>query len=722
MRALPRDPLGAQDLAQRMASLDAFFNPRSVAVIGASEDDSRIGGRPLRYLRRSGFAGAVYPVNPNRKEVQGLAAFGDVECIPGAVDVAIVALPAAQVVAAVAGCARKAVKAVIIFSAGFAEVGGDGAAMQRQIQAIAREHGMRVLGPNCLGAFNASLGFFGTFAQAFDALAPSSGGVAIASQSGACGSHLGYLFRERRIGVNYWITTGNESDVEVSEALLWLAQRPEVKVIVAYVEAVRDGPMFIRALAAARRNGKPVVMLKVGRSIAGARAAASHTGAMVGQDDVYQAVLRQHGVLRASSMAQLVDIAGLCARGVLPSDRSIGILTLSGGLGVQGADAAERNGLDVRPLGAAGQARIRELIPFAGPGNPIDVTAQATNEAGLTGKCIEIALIEGGYQSLVCLLSSVPAAQKFADPILASLQVLRAGYPERLIVLVFASPRAVVERFEDAGFPVFEDLDAAIDAIGAAASLHESLAGAVQPEFEASEVAPPPQAVPAVIDEHAAKAMLAQAGVPVLRDELVADGQAAARVTSALGRPVALKIVSPDITHKTEIGGVVLGVCGPEQAQQETDEMLRRVAQKAPHARLSGVLVSPMLGKGVEVICGSFTDPVFGPVVMFGLGGIHVEVLRDVAFRLAPFDERDARDMISQIRGHQVLLGTRGAPAGDLRALARALSSLSRFAATHRDSVAEIDINPLLVLPEGEGAFALDALIVPIPTQKETAK
>lgn len=700
-------------------SLAALFEPRSVAVIGASDDPARIGGRPLRYLARGGFAGAVYPVNPNRDSVQGIKAWPDVTSIPFPVDVAIIALPADQAVEAVRACASRSVQAVILFSAGFAEVGPEGAALQREIAAVARQSGMRVLGPNCLGAFNTQLAFYGTFAQAFDAAAPESGPVAIASQSGACGSHLGYLFRQRRVGVNYWITTGNEVDIEVSEALLWLAQAPQVKVIVAYVEAIRDGATFIRALATARANRKPVVMIKVGRSSAGALAAASHTGALVGQDDVYDAVLRDYGVHRADSIAQMVDIASACARGVLPADRSIGILTLSGGLGVQAADAAERNGLDVRPLAAAGQAKIKALISFAGTGNPIDVTAQATNEAALTGRCIEIALTDGGYQSLVCLLSTIPAAPRFADPILASLVELRARYPDRLIVLAFAAPPAVVRRFENAGFPVFEDQDAAIHAIAALAGFGERFAAAAV-EPAPLQPAPPLQRLPATLDEHAAKAILAQAGIPVLQEHLVPDGPAARRAAAAISGPVVLKIVSPDIAHKTEIGGVVLDVRTPEDAERETTALLRRVADRAPGARITGVLVSPMLGQGVEAICGSFTDPVFGPVVMFGLGGIHVEVMRDVAFQLAPFGEPQALAMIARIRGHKLLQGVRGAPPVDLATLARALSRLSQFAASHRDSVSEIDINPFLVLPQGQGGYALDALIVPHSNPQET--
>ena len=344
----------------KRGSLGALFEPRSVAVIGASDDAGRIGGRPLRYLRDAGYSGAIYPVNPNRDSVQGLPSFKTLASIPHSVDLAILALPSEQVVEAVAACAEKGVKAVIVFSSGFAETDDEGARRQDEIRRIARRSGMRVLGPNCLGAFNSAIGFFGTFTQAFDNGAVPPGPISIASQSGACGGHLGYLCKQRGIGIQYWITTGNEADVDISECILWLAQSEHVRVIVVYAEAIRDGATFIRALETARRNRKPVVMLKVGRSSSGARAAASHTGALAGQDAVSDAVLRQYGVFRADSIEQMLDIAVACAPGVFPPNRRLGIVTVSGGLGVQMSDAAEAKGLEVATKLAEGaQTSIR---------------------------------------------------------------------------------------------------------------------------------------------------------------------------------------------------------------------------------------------------------------------------------------------------------------------------------------------------------------------------
>lgn len=700
-------------LMTRVDSIGVLLSPRSVAVIGASSNAMRIGGRPLRYLIDAGYSGAIYPVNPSHPTVQGLKSYPDLASIGAEVDVAIIALPAEHVVEAVRACAEHGVKGVILFSAGFAEVDEAGAAMQQEICRIARSAGMRLLGPNCLGAFDSSAGFFATFAQVFDRGGLRPGPIAIASQSGACGAYLAHLCMQRDIGIRYWITTGNEADVDLSECILWLARSPEVKVIVAYAESVRHGATFIEALETARRHGKPVVMLKVGRSSSGARAAASHTGALAGEDAVYDAVLRQYGVFRANSIEQMLDIANACAHGRIPNNRSIGIVTGSGGLGAQMADVADACGLDVTPLPQEAQDRIKAILPFAGAANPIDVTAQAVNDVSLISRAMEIALTEGGYGALVCFLVSAPAAAAQTEPLLQAFTALRQRFPDRLIVLAFAAPTDIVRRFEAAGYLVFEDVNRAVQSIAALASFGESFKGAHsrQGRQEAAAIAPS-VSWSGPLDEHSAKRLLAQHGIPSWPERMAVDAAGVGRAAAELGCPVALKILSPDIQHKTEVGGVVLNVPSSAAATLAAEELLTRVQRARPQARLSGVLVSPMCKGGVEVICGVFRDPVFGPVVMFGLGGIHVEVLRDVAFRVAPIDEREALSMVREIRGHALLEGVRGAPPSDIDALAKALSQLSWFAVNHQDRVEEIDLNPFVVMPRGQGAFALDALII----------
>jgi acyl-CoA synthetase (NDP forming) len=695
--------------------LGCVFEPRAIAIVGASEDDTRIGGRPLRYLREARFAGQIYPVNPNRATVQGLTAYASVQAIPDAVDLAIVAVPGAAALTALATCEAKGVKAAIVFSAGFAEAGDEGAALQQHMLHIARRSGMRILGPNCLGVFNMHQGFIGTFTQAFQGGFVTPGPVAIASQSGACGGHLAYLCQQRGIGIGYWATTGNEVDVDVAECIHWLATAPGVRVIVAYIEAVRDGQRFIAALEAARRNGRAVVVLKVGRSSAGARAAASHTGALVGQDAVYDAVLKQYGAYRANSMEELLDVTYACAQGLYPSSRSVGIVTVSGGIGVQMADAAEEHDLEVPVMPTAAQAEIKAMLPFAGTQNPIDVTAQSGNDKTLLGRCLDVVIGQSGFGAIVIFLTSAPAHAPFADRLFETVSKVRADHPDRLLVLSFLAPTATARRFEALGCLVFDDPNRAIRSIAALARLGASFARHTRDALTVAGAAGQPAALTSrhVLDEVQAKALLSQWGVGVAQEYVARTPQEIQQAADKIGGPVVLKILSPDIAHKTEVGGVLLDVRTPELAAERGAAMLTRIGTALPDARLNGVLVSRMYAGGTETICGVKCDPTFGPVVMFGLGGIFVEVLKDVAFRVAPFGVDTAMEMVQEIRGKALLYGARGKPPADVDALAQVLSRLSHFAAASQKVLDELDINPLMVMPRGQGAHALDALIVP---------
>jgi acyl-CoA synthetase (NDP forming) len=689
-----------------VSTIEALFEPRSVAVIGASDDAMRIGGRPLRYLKEAGFAGAIYPVNPNRSAVQGLPAFASIGAVPGPIDLAIVALPAAAVVTAIEECAAKGVRAAVIFSSGFAETGVEGRELQNQLGRIAESSGMRILGPNCLGAFNSATGMYATFTASLLNGVSSPGPLAIASQSGAVGGHLAYLCAQRGVGVKYWITTGNEADIDLAESLLWLAQSTDVKVIIGYAEAIRDGATFIRALKTARRNRIAIVMLKVGRSQAGARAAASHTGALAGEDSVYDAVFRQYGVWRAESIEEMLDIAYACVGGVYPTSRRVGLVTASGGVGVQMADAAERLGMDVSPMPAETQAAIRAIIPFVSPANPIDVTAQVMNDLSLFRRFVELTLSDGGYDSIIIFLSTGPAAPSVRKALLGIFADLPARYPDKVLVLSMAAPIEAVREFEQAGFLVFEDTDRALRAMSALAVFAEGFAR----EQPASDIEPPPlpDNLPAILQEHSAKQVLADAGIPYWPESVAGTPAQVGIAAKDYAGPVVLKILSQDILHKTEVGGVVLNVA-PDDAEGAATEMLGRVQALKPNADIAGILVSPMRTGGIETICGTFRDPVFGPVVMFGLGGVLVEVLKDVAFRVAPFDATEARRMIDEIRSRSVLDGVRGKPGADIDALATILVRLSEFAYSRRDHIAEIDINPLSA--GLDGAVALDALI-----------
>ena len=690
------------------ASLDALFAPRSVAILGASDDPTRIGGRPLAYLLQAGFKGAIYPVNPSRETVQGLPAYASVTDLPEVPEAAILALPAAKVEEAVTALAGRGVKACILFASGFAETGDT--ALQARVAAIARAGGMRLVGPNCLGAFSVPGRFYASFSTVLDRGLPVEGGLSIVSQSGAFGSHLYYLARQRGIGVRHWVTTGNEADVTVAECIEYFAHDPGTQVIMAYAEGFTDGDRLVSALTAARAARKPVVFMKVGRSEIGAEAAQSHTAALAGADAVCDAVLRQFGAFRAGSTEELVDIAHIACAGALPAGPKLGIVTISGGVGVLMTDAASDHGLDVAPMPEAAQAALKARLPFAGVRNPIDFTAQAFNDPALVGDSLNMVLEQGGYDAVAAFLTSVPGSAANAGPVRDALEGVRRAWPDFPLVLSMLVDDPLRLDYEAMGYPVFPDPSNAVAALAGAGAIRASFDRAAP--SDAPTTAPPLPDGP--LDEYAAKQVLAAAGIPVLAEHLATSPEDAVEAWRSIGRPVAVKLVSPDIQHKTELGGVVLGLNDEAGIRAAFDAILSRARAHDPAARLTGVLVAPMEGGAdcVEVLLGVQRDPVFGPVVVLGLGGVLVELLGDVTFRRAPIDAAEARAMIGELRGAALLDGLRGRPPADKDALVKALVALSQLAAARGDEIESIDINPFLLRPQGQGAVALDALIV----------
>lgn len=700
-------------MSDRSSTLSCLLAPKSVAVVGASDDPSRIGGRPIHYFKAGGFQGPVYPVNPKRETVQGLTAYPAVDALPEPVDFAIIALPAEVAVTAARACADAGVKGCIVFSSGFAEADDAGRALQEELAGIARDSGMRIVGPNCLGLFNAELGFYPTFTTTLDRGLPQTGPLSIVSQSGAYGSHLYFLARAQGLGMRYWITTGNECDVQVAECLRWLADDPETKVIMAYIEGSTDPEALIEGFERARANRKPVILMKVGRSAVGAEAAASHTAALAGADAVYDAIFRQYGVHRARTTQELMDIAYGCTRGIYPATRKLGLVTISGGVGVLMADTAEDYSLEVAPMPEDAQRALKAALPFAAVRNPVDITAQSFNQMSLVTTNMRIMLEKGGYDAIVAFFTSVAGSTLISDTLAAALAEGCAGHPDRLLVLSIIAPPEIVARYEAQGFLVYEDPSSAIAVIAALTSFGESFARAAETPAQIA-LAPAAEPLPKrTLGEAEAKQRLAAAGIPVVTETLATSAEEAVAAFARLGSPAVLKIASPDILHKTEVGGVLLDRRDAESVRAGYETLVARAAERAPAARIDGVLVAPMVTGGVETILGVQHDPVFGPMVMFGLGGVFVEVLKDVTFRRAPFDAREARAMIDEVKGRALLDGVRGAPPADIDALVQALVGLSRFAAAHAGEIETIDVNPFVVLPAGQGARALDALIVP---------
>ncbi|NGT17744.1 acetate--CoA ligase family protein [Achromobacter insolitus] len=693
-------------------SLSRLFDPQGIAIVGASATPGKIGAMPITLLLQHGYSGRIIPVNPRADIIAGLPALPGLDALDDAVDLAILAVPAAHAAQALERARPGQVGAAVVFTSGFSETGSDGAAQQERLCAIARERGIRLLGPNCLGFMNVRRNVYATFspAPANGVVAP--GGIGMVSQSGAFGAYAYSMARERGLGLSHWISTGNEADIDVADCIEWLARDTDTRVIMAYMEGCRDGAKLRRALAAARNADKPVVVTKIGRTQAGAQAAASHTAALAGDDAVYDALFRQYGALRARTIEEFFNLGyALDTWKRPPQGRRLGIFTISGGVGALMADEAADTGLALPEPAADAQARLLQRVPFASGRNPVDVTGQAVSEPGLLLATADDMLADGRYDALAVFLAAAGSSDALWPTFEAFARQMQARHPGVPLAISALFPPARRRELERLGCLVFPDPSAAIRTIGAVAGLGSGPAPGV---VETSPATADAGALPLLdaYNEVQAMELLRQAGLPASPCVLAGDADAAVRAAASLGAACVLKVVSPDITHKSDVGGVKLNVQGDDALRSAYADILASVRQHRPDARIDGVLVAPMAPKGVECIAGVHCDPVFGPVVMFGLGGVFVEVLKDVSFRLAPFGRDDALAMIREIKGYALLQGARGAPPCDIGALAEALAALSRFAHARRADFSSVEINPLLALPEGQGVVALDAVVI----------
>lgn len=692
-------------------SLDALFMPGSVAIVGASSDQRRFGGRPVQYLIASGFCGAIYPVNPNRAEIQGLKAWPDLESIEGPVDCAILAVNAEDTQGAVEQCIAKGVKAAILYGAGFSEAGEEGIARQARLVETARAGGLRLLGPNCMGALNSHAGFYGTFASAMEEGIPPPGNIAVASQSGGYGGHLMKHLLLRGLGVSQWITTGNEADIDVGEALYWMAGREENKVILLYLEGLRSRENLIAGLARARRNNKPVVVMKVGRTKAGSAAAASHTASLTGEDSVYDALFDAFGAYRARTTEELLDVAYALSKGMLPLGPRVGVISISGGVGVQIADFVSDAGLDMGTVPDETRAALRQLVPHCSPNNPIDMTGLVTTNHDIMEKTLDAVLASNAFDATLIFLGISGSAPSMAGPLQQAIANACARAPEQLMFISITASPQMVREYDERGFLVFEDPSRAIQALAALHHFARLRETAPAELLVARPAEPLDLPAGAALNEAEGKALLAAHGVRSPKEAVAADAGSAVALADEIGYPVVVKVVSPDILHKTEYGGVALNLGSADAVREAVERMAATIPGMIPDARIEGYLVSEMVTDGVECIVGTHLDEAFGPVITFGLGGTLVELIQDTVCALAPLSVEQAAALIRRIRTFALLDGYRGAPRHDVDALARAVADLSMLAASHAGQISGIEINPLLVRPVGKGVVALDAVI-----------
>tara|TARA_R110000751_G_scaffold30663_19_gene78330 strand:- start:1942 stop:4074 length:2133 start_codon:yes stop_codon:yes gene_type:complete len=686
--------------------LAALLSPRSVAVVGASSDPTRIGGLVVDILKRQGFAGPILPINPSRDEIQGLKAWPSVAAAPGGADLAVIAVPAAAAMQALDDCAAAGVGAAVMLTAGLAETGEpEGVAAQAALVARAREAGIRLLGPNCAGLANFNINLAASFHPAFRHGGGRGGRIALAAQSGAFGGLAHHEATLRGLSLGAIVTTGNEADVQISDCIEHFVRDPAIEVILAYVESVRDGPRFIAALEAARAARKPVVMVKVGDSEAGMRAAASHTGALAAPSAVMAGLLRQHGVIRARSIEELFSLGYALDRLPLPRSRRLGVVTGSGGVGVLLADDAASRGLEVAPLSAEVGRRIKEIVPYAGVSNPVDVTGQVLNDPALFERVMKTIADEdfGALAIHTGISTTLPA---FGPPVTAMAEALRLRRPDLPLAFVGYFTDELRAALEAAGCACFAEPTHATRALAALADAAEV--------FARPAAAPPaPAAVgplPSRPREADALRLAAAAGIPVTPFAEAEGPDEAAAAAARLGLPAVLKVHAASVAHKSDLGGVALGLTSPEAVRDEATAMTARLrANGVAEAEASSFLVAPMARGEVEVIVGMHRDPVLGPVVMVGLGGVDAEAMRDVAFRVGAIGRDEARRMIAELGSYPRLLPHRTRPGVDLDALASAVSALSRLAVGLPDQFDSFEINPLFVGPEG--VVAVDALL-----------
>lgn len=683
-------------------NLDPLFSPRSVAVVGASQNPQKVGGMPVHLLRQLGYAGAIYPVNPGAAEVQGLKSYASVAGLPEPVDLAIVAVPAAGVEPVIEQLIAQRARAAVVLSSGFAEMGEQGAGVQARMAARARAGGLALLGPNCLGVMNLRQKLFATFSPAPLAGVPQVGSVAIVSQSGAFGAYAYSLARKGGLGLSHWVTTGNEAAVSVADVIEWLADDADTRVILAYIEGARDGAALQRALNKARAAGKPVIVTKVGRTEAGARAAMSHTASLSGEDTVYQAVFDATGAIRARTVDEMFRLGQAFALGTPPAGRRLAIVTVSGGVGTLMADTASDEGLELPPLPAHVGAALRARIPFCATDNPVDVTGQVTADLPVLGIAMQGAVTSGAYDALVIFVAAMLNSKALAVPALQMVRETLAMAPTVPVALCGIADEATRSELLAAGCLVYEEPTHAVEVMAAKARWAAYRAEAVAVP---APLAPPP----AVLNEVEALDFLSQHGVPPAPHHLAHSAEEAVNAWQALGGQAVLKIVSADLLHKSDIGGVRVGLRSAQEVREAHDAIIASVTRLAPQARRQGMLVARKLDPLAEVMLGARHDPVFGTVIVLGLGGVAVELHARTSVLTAPTTAGRVRACLEDLGVLKLLGGWRGRPAVDAQPLVDTVLRFAEMAAALGPRLGTLEINPLMVTTEG--VAAADAVV-----------
>jgi acetyl coenzyme A synthetase (ADP forming)-like protein len=717
----------AQEAEAQRASLRAVFAPKSIAVIGASRDPASVGGALFRNLLRWGFTGPAYPVNPSTNSIAGVRAYPEIAGLPEAPEIAFIAIPAERVIEVARQCAAAGVRAICVLSAGFAETGEEGRERQAELLGVCRASGMRLVGPNCMGLVNTSsdVKLLGSFAP----IEPPQGNIAMSSQSGALGLALLAQAGRLGLGVSSFISIGNRADVSGNDLLQYWEADEATDVILLYLENFGNPRRFAR-IARRVSRAKPIVAVKSGRTVAGARASSSHPAALAGSDRAADALFEQTGIIRVNTLAEFFSVARLLASQPVPKGKRLAILTNGGGPGMIAVDAAIAADLEVQSLGETTQAKLRQVLPGAAAvSNPVDISASSGPQEYRA--CLEILCDDPDLDALlVIFIPPLATPTREVAQVLSDVLAARPNLPLPVAAVFFDPYSSVVsipvsERMGAArpkrSVPVYTFPESAVAALGAAVRYG---AWRATPTGSLVEIPIDRDTVQRVLaagqstsqstslsggwlSRAASVSLLGAAEIKVLMAKTARSAREAAQAANEIGAPVAIKALEPAVPHKSDVGGVTLNVA-PKDAASAYQELAARLASH--HIELAAATVMPMAKAGIEVVAGVTHDPVFGPLVVFGSGGYLVELLDDVAFRVLPLTDRDASEMIRSTRAYHLLKGYRGAPKSDVAAVEKLLLQLGELAEA-TPQIAEIDLNPVIVYPEGEGIALIDARV-----------
>ncbi len=702
-----------------MRKLDFIFYPKSIAVIGASRQAGSVGQSLLANLLGSRYQGIIFPVNPKAEGILGIKSYPRVLEIPDEVDLAVIVVPSLIVPAVLEECGEKGIKGAIIITAGFKEIGGEGAELERKMQEIICRHDITLVGPNCLGVINTDPR--SSMNATFGTQMPKEGNIAFVSQSGAlCVAVLDYA-KEANIGFSKFISMGNKAGVAENELLRYLQSDPKTDVILMYLEDLVDGREFMtvaREITTSLTRPKPIIALKAGRTLMGARAASSHTGSLAGSDKVYDAIFEQCGVMRVDTMEELFDYVKGFSSQPLPRGKNVAIVTNSGGPGILATDSCIRHGLNIAPLSRQTVKTLRKVLPqTASLHNPVDLVAEA--QAEQYEATLKAVLKDKKVHSAIVILT--PTAFTKVDQISASI-VKVAKESMKPVVCCFLGIYDVskgIEILEANGIPDYRFPESAARVLS---EMTEFTRWLKRPQTGIKTYRVQRARAKEIIQsakeegrhsllEQEAYEFLQAYGFPVIKSTLVRNEREAAEEAEKIGFPVVMKIASPDVLHKFDYGGVKLDLKNKEQVKRAYQEICESILRHKPDARIAGMMIEEMAPPGKEIILGMNRDAQFGPILMFGLGGIYVEALEDVSFRLAPIREYSAMMMINKTKTHKILEGFRGGPVYDIEAIADCLKRLSQLVVDFEE-IQELDINPLLVYEKGKGCKIVDARII----------